>query len=410
MTDSTRDIPTTPLFKCIPVTLIIGFAIITFCEVMLFTVELPARDWKVIGPSSIHVLGKGQGSSAIRELPAPKNSLESRGRWVAMIITPLCWMAYLMLFDGLLTFMARRRGQPNLSPIRARPHRFIVAWLTSIPVWCYFDWANFAYLDAWRYHYLPPDYPTRALGYFIAFAAISPGMFFAAQWFSQLGLKRLKTTNRAANHKGAWALVLGPVFILVAVAMGILIWQQGSPRFVGIEDRIFLQRNLASILLLLGPGLAVTFWKRKIYLSSFVFGLCINVWAIVIADPVGCMTLWVGLFYLADPVSHWLGGPSLITDWREGRWGRFLALFAGGILCGLLWEFWNYWAITKWTYHLPFLGEFENIRYFEMPALGFLGFLPFAIECWAVLNVIIALMEKARLRIAEPLPDVDAVM
>ena len=102
MTDSTRDIPTTPLFKCIPVTLIIGFAIITFCEVMLFTVELPARDWKVIGPSSIHVMGKGQGSSAIRELPAPKNSLESRGRWVAMIMTPLCWMAYLLLFDGLL--------------------------------------------------------------------------------------------------------------------------------------------------------------------------------------------------------------------------------------------------------------------------------------------------------------------
>ena len=45
-----------------------------------------------------------------------------------------------------------------------------------------------------------------------------------------------------------------------------------------------------------------------------------------------------------------------------------------------------------------------------MPVLGFLGFLPFAIECWAVLNVIIALMEKANLRIAEPLPDVDAVM
>ena len=235
-------------------------------------------------------------------------------------------------------------------------------------------------------------------------------MFFAAQWFSQLGLKRLKTTGQSANHKGAWALVLSPVFILVVAALGILIWQQGLPRFAGNEDQVFLRRNISSAVLLLGPGLAVTLWKRNIYLSSFVFGLCINIWAIVIGDPVGCMTLWVGLFFLADPVSHWLGGPSIITDWREGRWGRFLALFAGGILCGLLWEFWNYWAITKWTYHLDFIGSIQQYKYFEMPWVGFLGFLPFAIECWAVLNVIIALGTKLHLRVAEPLPTDDAVV
>jgi len=30
---------------------------------------------------------------------------------------------------------------------------------------------------------------------------------------------------------------------------------------------------------------------------------------------------------------------------------------------------------------VPYLG---NIKLFEMPVLGFLGFLPFAIECWAM--------------------------
>ena len=85
-------------------------------------------------------------------------------------------------------------------------------------------------------------------------------------------------------------------------------------------------------------------------------------------------------------------------------------MFAGGATCGLLWEFWNYWAVAKWTYHLPFLGELARWRYFEMPLVGFLGFLPFAAECWVMLNVIIAGLGRLGLRVAEPLPDDAAVL
>ena len=83
---------------------------------------------------------------------------------------------------------------------------------------------------------------------------------------------------------------------------------------------------------------------------------------------------------------------------------------AGGAICGLLWEFWNYWALAKWTYKLPFLEDLEQYRYFEMPWLGFLGFLPFALECWVVLNTILILIEKTGLRVAEPLADEDTVL
>jgi len=56
-------------------------------------------------------------------------------------------------------------------------------------------------------------------------------------------------------------------------------------------------------------------------------------------------------------------------------------LLASGLVCGVLWEFWNYWAIAKWTYTVPFFG---NVKIFEMPVLGFLGFPPFAVECWVM--------------------------
>ena len=88
---------------------------------------------------------------------------------------------------------------------------------------------------------------------------------------------------------------------------------------------------------------------------------------------------------------------------------RTISLMAGGATCGLLWEAWNYWAMTKWVYHLPFLGDLGQYRYFEMPLLGFLGFLPFALECWVVLELIAAVLARCRLPVAEPLSDCDSI-
>src|SRR3546814_8114117 len=90
--------------------------------------------------------------------------------------------------------------------------------------------------------------------------------------------------------------------------------------------------------------------------------------------------------------------PSLIGDWREGRWGRTLALMAGGGICGLWWESWNWFATTKWTYDLPFLGAAEAYRYFEMPLIGFMGFLTFGPECWVMFNSDVLLLGRLGVR------------
>lgn len=67
---------------------------------------------------------------------------------------------------------------------------------------------------------------------------------------------------------------------------------------------------------------------------------------------------------------------------------RFLVLrwrLAGGFLYGGLWEAWNLGARTKWIYTVPF---FDELKLGEMPILGFLGFPPFALECYAIVNFI----------------------
>jgi hypothetical protein len=96
----------------------------------------------------------------------------------------------------------------------------------------------------------------------------------------------------------------------------------------------------------------------------------------------------------------------MFRDFERGWYGRTLAAMAGGAVCGLLWEFWNYWALAKWTYHLPFLGATEQYKYFEMPLVGFLGFLPFGVECWIMWQTLRIPLDG----LAEPLPDDRALL
>ena len=84
------------------------------------------------------------------------------------------------------------------------------------------------------------------------------------------------------------------------------------------------------------------------------------------------------IFFL-DPVNYWLGGRSLWRDLKEGKPKTLYSLLGSGLVCGWLWEFWNYWAGAKWHYTVPILG---HIKIFEMPFLGYLGFPPFAVECF----------------------------
>jgi len=62
-----------------------------------------------------------------------------------------------------------------------------------------------------------------------------------------------------------------------------------------------------------------------------------------------------------------------------------------GYVCGFLWEFWNYWAYTKWYYTVPIL---ENIKIFEIPAVGFLAYGPFALEIYVMYNLIRLLLSR----------------
>ena len=209
----------------------------------------------------------------------------------------------------------RRSGTSLLS---RSPSRFVVLFVLSVPLWWLFEALNLRTRN-WQYlgeeAFSPLSYALYASW---NFSIVVPAVFEAAE---------LLLTTRWISR-----LTRGPrVPDSAAVRIGLLI------------------AGAAMLALLL-------VWPKAFY-------------------PL----LWVSFVFLLEPLCRWLGRRSLLTDLQRGDWRRFVALWAGTLLCGFLWELWNSRSSPKWIYHVPG-AEFWYL--FEMPALGYLGYLPFGLEVY----------------------------
>jgi hypothetical protein len=265
----------------------------------------------------------------------PGTPIDHAAEIIRANITPFAWCAYLML---LLGFLALRDGR---SWLWRHFNRFAMCWLWSIPAWCYFDWMNFYFMRdpatgkrAWEYVNLPPLFQSRLAGYLVAFGAIAPGMFLTAEVLQRMGFREIATRASRVESK-----IKNPV-----------------------PER-----------------------RSKIFpICVLLLGILLAPIPILIGTPASNLAIWVGTWALLDPINYWRGRPSMVGDWLAGRFGRTLALGGGGLICGFLWELWNFWAYSKWVYHLPFLGSWEHYKYFEMPVPGLIGFIAFGIETWTM--------------------------
>lgn len=227
------------------------------------------------------------------------------------------WWSYILVADSLVL---RLRGSSLLHDRR----RELASMLPlSVFVWLLFEGCNLA-LRNWFYTGLPPQPWLRWPGYALAFATVLPGIFVTADLLDALlPGRRSGPAPSAAEPLGA-----GP--------------HAGLP------------------LGWMAFGAALT--AASLLLPRYFFP-----------------AVWVGPIFLLDPMVERAGLRSLRSSPAGGGRSRIWPLACGGFACGLLWEFWNFWAGSKWIYSVPFVGHW---KIFEMPVLGFLGFPPFALECW----------------------------
>jgi hypothetical protein len=125
-----------------------------------------------------------------------------------------------------------------------------------------------------------------------------------------------------------------------------------------------------------GPAFQVSArWPAALVVSGFVM------MALVALLPRYCFPLvWVGIVLILDPVLYHMDKEaSFLGQASRGSYQRLIRLMLAGLSCGVLWEFWNYGSGAKWIYNIPFFNQW---KVFEMPLPGFLGFMPFALECY----------------------------
>ena len=180
-------------------------------------------------------------------------------------------------------------------------------------------------LQNWYYVNLPHGTALRWLGTSIAFATVLPALFLGAALLERAGLGR---TTR---------------------------WRPFR------VDARFLGRARAAGLAMMA---LVLLWPR--YFFPLVWGA-----TTLLVEP------WV---YERAPRR------SLLHDLETGRPGRLLRLLAAGALIGFIWELLNIRARAKWIYTVPFIEEW---KLFEMPVPGFLGFPPFAVECFVLWQALV---------------------
>jgi len=208
------------------------------------------------------------------------------------------------------------------SLILSRTKEFFLMIPWSLFIWLIFEAANLS-LENWYYINLPHSTVERWLGYAIAYGTVLPGIFETTELLETLGLFK--------NSK-----IRSMVFT-------------GEGRFI-----VFL--------------LGMLWLLSSINIPEYFFPF-----------------IWVGFILLLDPVIYRFGGKSLLRDLQNGNPRKIYLLLVAGLICGLLWEFWNFWAFSKWIYTVPF---FEKVKGFEMPFLGFLGFPPFAVQAYVMYNTL----------------------
>ncbi len=99
--------------------------------------------------------------------------------------------------------------------------------------------------------------------------------------------------------------------------------------------------------------------------------------------------LWISIYCILEPINVWLGNRNLGMFTQSGDWRPVLSLFMGTLLTGFFWEMWNYFSYPKWIYTVPFVNVFHI---FEMPLLGYGGYLPFSLEVFATYHLVMGFL------------------
>lgn len=232
------------------------------------------------------------------------------------------WLGYIVVVNALTVW---RTGSSLLT---REPMRFAALFPLSALFWWFFEYLN-RFVGNWHYVGIE-DFGAIEYTFFatLAFSTVLPAVASTAEWLGTF--QRLDATFERWFSVRVPRPKLAAAFVLVA-----------------------------TILSLAGLGV----FREDLYPL---------VWISPVLVIVSLQTLG--------------GRTTVLTPLVRGDWRGVVSYAAAALVCGFLWEMWNYGSLAHWEYTIAYVDRF---RIFEMPLLGYAGYLPFGIECTAIAALVL---------------------
>jgi hypothetical protein len=131
--------------------------------------------------------------------------------------------------------------------------------------------------------------------------------------------------------------------------------------------------------------LVFRFPKPKILASLSLFLASAGLFYLGTYPDVLFPLVWIAPLFIFIAFQAFLRERHIFTNLTYGDWSLIVASALAALICGLFWEMWNYYSLAKWKYAIPFV---DCCKIFEMPLLGYAGYLPFGLECLTIAGLI----------------------
>jgi hypothetical protein len=123
---------------------------------------------------------------------------------------------------------------------------------------------------------------------------------------------------------------------------------------------------------------------------------CAGLFAVGIAPDVAFPLVWVAPPMLLISLAALWGEPHVLSGIASGDWRPAASSAFAALLCGFFWETWNFGSYAKWVYAIPYV---DALHVFEMPLLGYAGYLPFGVLCAEIGEFIVGFVHKEQKKI-----------
>ena len=150
-------------------------------------------------------------------------------------------------------------------------------------------------------------------------------------------------------------------------------WLATFPRFEAMGASLFFRFSS-------GFSVESRAWGAASLIAGVAGLACIGVWSQALFS-----LLWLAPLAVFLGLQKLLVGETLLAPLARGDWRPVLQPAAAALVCGFFWELWNWGSLAQWHYAVPYVQRFHL---FEMPLLGYSGYLPFGVECAVIIDLV----------------------